>query len=92
MKQRPTLLDLEPKFLPGFNSSAFIFKGDAFVNQNSRVINNGGANVSYNVSNSLFSLTTAGSFIVNIADAGGMQNMVLQLLPLMPVTLWITIS
>ncbi|RUR05555.1 LbtU family siderophore porin [Legionella sp. km772] len=74
MKQRPILLGFEPKFLPGFNASAFIFKGDSFVNQNSGVVNNGGANLSYTLSNAWFSLTTAGSYISNIADAGGMQN------------------
>lgn len=74
MKQRPILVGFEPRFLPGFNASAFIFKGDSFVNQNSGIVNNGGANISYTHSNDWFSITTAGSYIVNIADAGGMQN------------------
>ena len=74
MKQRPILLGFEPRFLPGFNASAFVFKGDSFVNNNSGIVNNGGANVSYTHSNDWFTVTTAGSYIVNIADAGGMQN------------------
>lgn len=74
MKQRPILLGFEPKFLPGFNASLFTFKGDAYVGNNSGVVDNGGGNISYTLTHSLFSLTTAGSFISNIADAGGMQN------------------
>jgi hypothetical protein len=74
MKQRPMLLGFEPSFLKGFNASVFAFKGDAYEQQNTGVVNNGGANVSYTVSHSLFKLTTAGSYIANIADAGGMQN------------------
>lgn len=74
MKQRPILLGVEPNTLPGFNASVFMFKGDAYTGINSGLIRNGGGNVSYTLSHSLFNLTTAGSYIANIADSGGMQN------------------
>jgi hypothetical protein len=74
MKQRPLLLGFEPKFLPGLNASVFTFKGDTTVHSRGGLINNGGANLSYTLSHAFFSLTTAGSFIGNIADSGGMQN------------------
>ena len=73
-KQRPIAIGFEPHFIPGFNASAFVFKGDAYVQKSSGVINNGGGNVSYTLTLPFLSLTTAGSYIVNIADSGGMQN------------------
>ncbi|MDI1351673.1 MAG: LbtU family siderophore porin, partial [bacterium] len=74
IKQRPILVGFEPRFIPGFNASLFTFSGDSYVAKKSGVINNGGTNVSYTLSNSWFSLTSGASYIINIADSGGMQN------------------
>lgn len=75
MKQRPLLLGYQGTgATSAFNASIFGFKGDAFVDKHSGVLNNGGANLGYKFSHSLFSINAGASVISNIADAGGMQN------------------
>lgn len=59
----------------GFYLEGYTFNGNAFVNNNSTSINNGGGNIGYKYSpdNSKFSFNVGGGVIGNIADSLGMQ-------------------
>ncbi|MFY7697974.1 MAG: LbtU family siderophore porin [Legionella sp.] len=74
-KERPILVGYQGNgALSGLNASLFVFKGDAYVNNNAGVIDNGGANIAYKINHAFFNLQAGASYLANIADSGGMQN------------------
>lgn len=74
MRQRPVLLGYNSDIIPGLTAQLFGFRGDAIIDKKSGVVNNGGGNIDYSRAFPWLRFHIGGSYVGNIADAGGMQN------------------